>query len=130
MPRGQTFLRRRPKVKMGVRQSTVIRCQSHLAWVRGCECALTGKHTLKGVVHQCSGGIEAAHVRRGTDGGTGMKPGDNWTLPLCQDAHARQHEMGENWFEMCWGIDMKAVAAQLWQRSPHRRKYEFKQETK
>nr|WP_140393855.1 putative HNHc nuclease [Nitrospira cf. moscoviensis SBR1015] len=72
----------------------------------------------------CSGGIECAHVRTGTDGGASLKPGDNWTLPLCRVHHAEQHQIGESAFERKYKINMKAIASELWQKSPHRRKYE------
>ncbi len=120
--------KRRKRERLGVRESSVIRCAGHLKWVRGCECAVAGKITypadkLVCVPHICSDRIEAAHVRTGTDGGTSMKPGDNWTLPLCSEAHKRQHQIGERSFEIAYQIDMKAIAAKLWDISPHGRKY-------
>lgn len=66
--------------------------------------------------------IECAHVRTGTDGGMGMKPGDRWCISLCKDCHARQHAMGEATFSASYGIDMKALAAEFFQRSPHKSK--------
>src|SRR5580658_4414636 len=107
--------RKRTRPKMGVRQSTVIRCPSHLKFIRSLECSIKDRlATLGTTAHECSGSIEAAHVRTGTNGGTGMKPGDNWSLPLCQRGHRHQHQIGESAFETCWHIDMKAIAAELW----------------
>lgn len=93
-----------------------IRSDSHLRWIRGFECSIAGKRG-----HACQGKIQAAHVRTGTDGGGSSKPGDNWTIPLCAEAHAIQHspKMGEPRFEAHYGIDMKAIASGLAARSPH-----------
>ena len=108
--------KRRKKPKMMLREPSQIRSPQHLAWIRGHECVLNGL--------ACMGRLEAAHVRTGTDGGTSVKPSDSWTLPLCSYHHLLQHNMGETNFERRYGINMKAIASELWQRSPHRRKYE------
>lgn len=110
---------------MGLREETRVRCPGHLAWIRGHMCAINGM--CDGLFrHECSGPIQAAHVRSGGDGGTGLKPGDDKTIPLCASAHSTQHLMGENEFESRFYIDMKKTAADLWARSPHRLKYEQK----
>lgn len=41
-----------------------------------------------------------AHIRKGTDGGTGLKPSPWFVLPLCDDCHKEQHRVGEITF---WG---------------------------
>lgn len=115
-----TLPKRKPRKRMNVRQSDRVRSRAHLQWVRGHECAVAGA--------LCSGKTEAAHVRGGTDGGMGMKPGDNWVIPLCQDHHRGQHAVGEAAFEKAHGIDMKATAMGLWQRSPHRIRWEKEQD--
>jgi hypothetical protein len=53
---------------------------------------------------------EAAHVRTGTDGGVGVKPGDRYAVPLCTACHARQHRIGELSFLRLWTVsgDIKA----------------------
>ncbi len=94
-----------------------IRCAGHLQWVRGHECSIIGQH-------KCTGGIEAAHVRRGTDGGMSVKPSDIWSLPLCFDGHDEQHTIGEASFEKKYGIKMKAIAERLAATSPHRIKWQ------
>lgn len=110
---------RRTRPKMNVRQSAIIRCPAHLAHIRRLECAIFCKmNATKTTQHECEGHIEAAHVRTGTDGGTGIKPSDSFSIPLCQRAHRHQHQIGESAFEACWSIDMKAIAAELWKRSP------------
>lgn len=90
------------------------RCPAHLAWVREFACSVRGCQQMP---------IEAAHVRCGTDGGTGMKPSDNWAISLCSDHHSQQHRIGEPEFERRHRIDMKALAREFFEKSPHRRKY-------
>lgn len=110
--------RRRKAPKSNIRPEPQIRCPGHLAWVRGHEC------TVPGIVGMsCSERIEAAHVRTGTDGGMGVKPGDNWVIPLCSAHHAQQHHFGEAVFEKAYRINMKSIAEQLWLKSPAGRKY-------
>ena len=95
--------------KERVKPDGVIRCPGHLAWVRSHGC----------IVHGCNGGpTEAAHVRRGSDGGTGMKPGDDRAISLCRAHHREQHAIGEPAFERYFRIDMVALAAEFAARSP------------
>jgi len=61
-------------------------------------------------------------VRTGTDGGTGMKPGDQWTISLCAAHHKQQHQIGEREFEQSHGIDMKALAVEFIIKSPARKR--------
>jgi len=89
----------------------------HRAWVRTHDCSIACRH-------DCSGPIECAHVRTGTDGGTGIKPHDKWCLSLCQKAHREQHDIGEPAFEKKYGINMKAIAIEFAKTSPHRKKWE------
>ena len=86
------------------------RSPAHRAWVRGHACSACGTETA----------IECAHVREGTDGGMGIKPSDRWTISLCKDCHAEQHRIGEGPFERRHGINMKALAAEFFRKSPHR----------
>lgn len=107
--------KRRKAPKMGCNEAPQIRNSGHLRWIRGFECSV-GTPVCRD--HK----TEAAHVRKGTDGGASLKPGDNWTIPLCSFHHAHQHRMGEASFEAAYKIDMKAIAQALWLRSPHRKK--------
>ena len=106
--------RRRTRPKMGLRQSSVVRCPAHLQFVRGFRCSIEGKGG-----HTCEGKIVAAHVRTGTNGSMGKKPGDEWTISLCWWAHLEQHRIGEAAFEREYEIDMKAIAEKLAARSKH-----------
>ena len=88
-PKSNTHLRRR---------------QQHLAFVRQLPCVVCGKAAPS----------EAAHVRTGTDGGVGVKPGDRYAVPLCTACHARQHRIGELSFWSARRIDPLNVALRLW----------------
>lgn len=91
------------------------RFPAHCSFVRSHACCACGSKAA----------IEVAHVRIGTDGGTGMKPGDYWTISLCHDCHARQHQIGETSFEKWAGIDMKYLAREFVKASPRRRDLEI-----
>jgi len=88
-----------------------IRCPSHLKWVRGHNCICVEIDPTG-----CEGKIEAAHVRRGTDGGVGSKPGDNFSIPLCSNHHREQHTIGEQSFEKRYRFSMLQVADRLWRK--------------
>jgi hypothetical protein len=77
---------------------------AHLAFVRQLPCVACGKAAPS----------DAAHVRTGTDGGTGIKPTDRYTVPLCAACHAKQHRVGELTFWSALRIDPVDVALRLW----------------
>ena len=60
------------------------------------------------------GPCEAAHVRKGTGGGMGLKPPDKFTLPLCAACHHEQHQIGEAEFFGRLQIDALDAALRLW----------------
>lgn len=103
--------KKRTRPKMGVKQSSVIRCPGHLAWVRGRECCIAEKHT-------CVGRIEAHHVVT-----TGAGGGDEQVVSLCTEAHAEVHRTGRETFAKKYAVDLPEIAARLWQYSPHRISY-------
>jgi len=76
----------------------------HLVFVRQLACVSCGKAPPS----------EAAHVRTGTDGGVGVKPGDRYAVPLCASCHAKQHRIGELTFWSALRIDPLNVALRLW----------------
>jgi hypothetical protein len=53
-------------------------------------------------------------VRSGSDGGTGIKPSDRYSLSLCTSCQALQHEFGELRFWNTLRIDPLNVALRLW----------------
>ncbi len=107
------MLARRKPPKSGIERAPRREWPSHRKWVRGFACAICGL-----VGHECSGKIECAHVRTGTDGGTSIKPSDWWTIPMCEEAHKLQHQIGESAFERRYSIIMKKIAIDLARRSP------------
>ena len=76
----------------------------HLAFVRQLPCIACGKAAPS----------EAAHVRTGTDGGVGVRPGDRYAVPLCAACHAKQLRIGELTFWSALRIDPVNVALRLW----------------
>lgn len=88
-------------------------CPAHRSWVRRHHCCVPGCDCLP---------IECAHVRRGTDGGTALKPSDRWVISLCWEHHKEQHSIGEAEFERRHGIDLSELAQEFARRSPYRRK--------
>lgn len=116
--------RRKPKVRMGVREPSVIRCPGHLQWTRGNACAVANH-----IGHLCSGKIHAHHVQswRAIEGGMGMKVGDDRVIALCASAHDAIHRDGQTAFEKRYDLSCEAIAKKNWQASPHRLKYEAKQ---
>jgi len=80
------------------------RRMQHLTFVRQLPCVVCGRAAPS----------EAAHFRSGSDGGAGMKPSDRYTLSLCRDCHALQHQFGELTFWSTIRIDPLNVAFRLW----------------
>jgi len=60
---------------------------------------------------------DCTHVRKGTNGGMGIKPDSRFTLPLCTKCHRRQHRTGELSFWSALRIDPINIALALWTRS-------------
>jgi|JI10StandDraft_1071094.scaffolds.fasta_scaffold234962_3 hypothetical protein len=112
-------VRRRKAARSGIERSVRREYPSHLKWLRGCECAVAGK-----AGHICLGKIEAAHIRRGTSGGTSLKPADYHAVPLCSSAHAEQHTIGEQSFDAKYSVNLNALADALAKASPHRWRWE------
>jgi len=109
------YPKKKKRQKMGIRQPSRIDCAPHRQWVRSThECCVGG---------DCEGRIQAAHVRRGTDGGTSMKPSDIWVIPLCSFHHSEQHTLGEISFEKKYKFSMKETAEYLARTSPHKSKW-------
>jgi len=79
-----------------------IRDKKHLEFVRKISCCV------------CSAWpVEASHIRKNCRGGTGMKSGDNFVLPVCSECHRFSHNVGEITF---WGDIEKPIelANALW----------------
>ena len=74
----------------------MIRDDKHLKFIRSLPCCVCLKTFT----------VQAAHIRKGNDGGAGLKPSDCYTVPLCYECHIKQHTMGEVSF---WGDIDKAT---------------------
>lgn len=109
--------RKRKRPKLGVRVSEKYWSPGHVGFVRGRECAISGK---KG--HVCSGRMEVHHEPTRGAGGD-----DRRCAPLCSAAHEERHRKGRKWFENHYGVNLEQVGKDCWQADAyHRRKYENK----
>jgi hypothetical protein len=79
----------------------------HGAYIRAQPCAVQRK--------ACWGRIEAAHTE---NGGMGRKADASTLAPLCACHHLELHAHGSVTFATKYRIDLSALAADLWQRSP------------
>lgn len=95
------------EVPRGKRTPILRRNATHRAFLGTLPCLACGRQ----------GSTEVAHVRSGTDGGMGIKPGDRYCVPLCVVCHALQHRMGELSFWSAHRIDPLDAAAALWTHS-------------
>lgn len=62
----------------------VIRLPGYLEWIREQYCTEPN----------CHGSVEPHHIRKNTDGGIGLKPSDNYVIPLCREHHRMWHDNG------------------------------------
>ena len=83
-------------------------CPAHRACVRRHHCSVPGGDILP---------VDYAHVRKGTNGGTDLKPSDSWTISLCRLHHAEQHQIGESAFEIRYSLDLIAISEEFARRS-------------
>lgn len=81
--------------------------KDYLSFLHELPCVLTGRY-----------GVEAAHLsmaspQHGHYGrGKGRKAPDRWALPICQEEHHRQHQIGEHTF---WhGRDPHTLCLVIW----------------
>ncbi len=75
----------------------------HLAWVRRQPCCVPGCQRTQ---------IESHHIRTAANSGTGLKPPDTATVPLCAVHHLQGHSLGWRTFQQAHGIDLTAIAAE------------------
>lgn len=95
----------------GPRESSRRTCAGHRAWVKRHFCCVRGCRRLP---------VVCAHVRMQTDGGTGIKPSDRWTISLCDFHHLEQHQIGEQRFGARYSLDLLSLAREFARRSPYR----------
>lgn len=53
------------------------------------------------------------HVRRASNAGTAVKPGDDCTIGTCDNHHREIHQAGEKTCAARWGIDLMDCAERL-----------------
>lgn len=102
--------------RKGGKPSEIKRDANYLALIRKCPC-LSCDQDPAGV---------AAHVRVSRAGkpiaGTGIKPGDQWVLPLCASCHTdgvnAQHVVGELKFWSDLGLDPLVICQRLYIAAP------------
>lgn len=107
--------RRLKHSRMGLRAPARVLCPGHLKWVRGHACACSWHFRFA-----CSGRIEAHHQRTRGAGG-----GDEQAVPLCAFHHALLDSPGwsQKRLEAECNVEFAEIAARLWAKSPHGRKY-------
>lgn len=92
----------------------------HIKWIEGLPCAVHGP--------SCEGRVLAHHVRTAANSGTGMKPSDAETVPVCGGwngkggHHAEGHQKGWITFERKYNVDLLSLARRLAAASPHVRR--------
>lgn len=110
--RAERIEARGPRVAEAVRDPDPGSNPRHLSWIRKLPCSVHGP--------DCRGRVHAHHVRENTGAGTGLKPGDAWTVPLCGEFHHLEfHRIGAQSFAAKHGIDLRALAIRLASASPH-----------
>lgn len=75
---------------------------AHLKWIRQQPCCVPGCE-WRGIIH-------AHHIRTAANSGTGMKPPDRDTVPMCGPHHRHGHLVGWRTFEARSRIDLAALA--------------------
>lgn len=92
-------------VAKGKPKPNLRRAAQHLTFVRSLGiCLACGER----------GTVDAMHVRKGTDGGMGVKPSDRYAVPGDHACHMEQHRVGEVTFWGRVGIDPLNVSLRLW----------------
>lgn len=92
--------------------ATRLRSKRHRDWLATLPCAFCG-------IHGTRPPVEAAHLREGTDGGTGIKPSDIFCWPADRNCHRQQHAVGEPAFFDANGVpDPVRLTLSYARRSP------------
>lgn len=117
------YKKQRPiKRRIKPRRSKAIKCRPHINWVlENYCCAFAGRGNKRtGRIHECEGRLDPHHTpTRGAGGG------DDNVAPLCRTAHALldSHGNSEKSVQDEYGVDLREMAAELWEISPAGRKY-------
>jgi len=98
---------KRTRPRSGIERAAKRAWPRHRRYVRSFVCA----------VPDCGGVSVCCHLRTAANAGTGLKPADWYTVPLCDNHHAEQ-EGRTAWFERKYGVDLWALAERLARTSP------------
>ncbi len=99
--------KKRQKPRSGIERSPKREWPRHRKFVRSFVCAVPG----------CGQPSVCAHLRTAANAGTGLKPGDWETVPLCHEHHAEQEGRTASFCKK-YGVDLWAVAEELARKSP------------
>lgn len=85
----------------------IIRSPKHLNYIRSLPCYISEQEPS-----------QACHIRILSDGGTGLKPSDYYTLPFIHQYHKMQTDIGEQTFYAKFNINPFTLAKDLVIMSP------------
>ena len=97
----------KPRKQNSHRADEYRRVPGFLQWLRGRNCALLEKGG-------CGGKVRACHVDYAGGKGMGLKVGDWFSLPMCDDHHGAQHTWGWKTFEANFRLDALAISRAYW----------------
>lgn len=89
-----------------------LRSVPYRSWLRKELCAIEKKFETGAMCWYVNAISDAAHTE---NNGMGSKGSDSSCGPLCR-GHHREYDAGRKAFEKKYGVDMKAIAAEHWQR--------------
>lgn len=101
---------KRAKLRARIKQQP-FRNEKHLAFVRKLPCCVNRV--------ACGQLVHAHHVRSAATAGTGMKPTDFRTVPLCSIHHNELHQLGHETFQLKYALDLADIAFQIANASPY-----------
>lgn len=100
---------RRKPVKSGIARVAWRIWPRHKKFVRSHHCV------CEGCIQEP---IEVSHIRTAANAGTGMKPHDWFSVPMCRAHHAEYHRVGHQTFEGRYRLNLAAIAALMAHTSP------------
>lgn len=105
---------KRKRLRSGITRMPRREWPKHRKWLRSFQC----------IVPFCDAAvIEVSHIRTAANAGTGLKPHDAFSLPMCggidpDSHHAEYHRIGHQSFERKYGLNLAALAAEFARLSP------------
>lgn len=102
----------RKMVKSGILRAPERVWPRHRAWLRRHHCVVT---------HCLQEPVEVSHIRTASNAGTGLRPHDASSVPMCGGPtghHAEYHRRGHKTFEAKYRLELAAIAAEFTRFSP------------